>query len=929
MAAPPDDPIEMPPGGPERPRDVSSIGIEEEMRRSYLDYAMSVIVARALPDVRDGLKPVHRRILYTMDENGFTPDKAHKKSARTTGDTMGKYHPHGEQAIYDALVRMAQEFSMRLPLIDGQGNFGSVDGDPPAAQRYTEARLAQVALKLLDDLDKDTVDFRPNYSNEFQEPVVLPARFPNLLVNGAGGIAVGMATNIPPHNLGEVIDACVAYIERPEEITDEDLMAIVPGPDFPTGGLIMGRAGIRAAYLKGRGTIVLRGRAAIEEIRKDREAIIITEIPYQVNKAAMIEKMAELVREKRIEGISDLRNESDRQGMRVVVELKREAMADVVLNQLYRFTTLQSSFGVQSLALLAGKPEIFTLKQFIEAFVAFREEVVTRRTKFLLAKARDRAHVLVGLAIAVANIDEVIALIRAAPNPAAAREGLMGRAWPAGDMAPLLALVADPRHALTPEGTLTLSEEQARAILDLRLQRLTALGRDEIGTELAALGEEIEGYLEILRSRPRLMGLIKTELLEVKEQFATPRRTEIIEQDFEVEDEDLIQSEDMVITVTHGGYIKRVPLSAYRAQRRGGKGRAGMATREEDFVTRVFVANTHAEVLFFSSRGMAYKLKVWRLPQGPPNARGKAMVNILPLHPGEMITSIMPMPEKRESWSELHVMFATAWGTVRRNELEDFADVRANGKIAMKLDEERPGAEDGIVGVAICTDQDDVLLTTRKGKCIRFSVDDVRVFKGRASVGVRGIKLADDDEVISMAVLRHVDVAAAEAKAYLRQASAMRRALSGDAADEIPEPVVIEPGEEEPVEEAALSAERYAELGAHEQFVCTVTANGFGKRTSAYEYRVTGRGGQGIIAMIAGGRNGDLVASFPVEDSDQLMLVTDQGQMIRCPVDDVRVAGRSTQGVTIFRVGDAEQVVSVERIGETDEGEGADLSGEE
>ena len=910
-----DTPITNPPAPPESP----SIAIETEMRRSYLDYAMSVIVSRALPDARDGLKPVHRRILYSMHESGFLPGKKYVKSSRVVGDVMGKYHPHGDQAIYDALVRLAQDFSMRLPLIDKQGNFGSVDGDPPAAMRYTECRLAEPAMALLDDIDKDTVEFQPNYDNQDREPTVLPARFPNLLVNGAGGIAVGMATNIPPHNLGEVIDACVAFIAN-GQISDEELMAIVPGPDFPTGGLILGQAGVRAAQLKGRGSIVMRGRATIEEIRKDREAIIITEIPYQVNKASMIEKIAELVREKRIEGISDLRDESDRQGMRVVIELKREAMGEVVLNQLYRFTPLQTSFGVQALALSGGRPEIFSLKGLIAAFIQFREEVVTRRTKFDLAKARDRAHVLVGLAIAVANIDEVIALIRSAPNPAAAREELMIRSWPVGDMAPLIALVADPRHILSADGTLKLSEEQARAILDLRLQRLTALGRDEIGEELTKLGKEIEDYLDILRSRDRLMAIIRDDLLSLKAEFATPRRTEIVAQEFEVEDEDLIQSEDMVVTVTHGGYIKRAPLSAYRAQRRGGRGRAGMATREEDFVTRLFVANTHAEVLFFSSIGMVYKLKVWRLPLGAVNARGKAMVNLLPLRDGETITTVMPLPEDRATWSKLHVMFATAWGTVRRNELDDFGNVMANGKIAMKLDEERPGAEDGIVGVAICTEDDDVLLSTRKGKAIRFPVDDVRVFKGRASVGVRGIRLGDDDEVIAMAILRHVDVSVAEARAYLKQAGAMRRAMG-----EEPIEAALEADEEE-VEETTLSAERYAALGAAEQFVLTVTEKGFGKRSSAYEFRVAGRGGQGIAGIAASARNGDVVAAFPVEDTDQIMLVTDQGQMIRCPVDDVRIAGRATQGVTIFRVTEDEQVVSVERVGETgddaDEAEG-------
>jgi len=911
-----DTPETPPPEEPARPRDTVVVAIEEEMRKSYLDYAMSVIVSRALPDVRDGLKPVHRRILYTMHENGFMPNKPHKKSARVTGDTMGKYHPHGNQAIYDALARLAQPFSMRLPLIDGQGNFGSVDGDPPAAERYTEVRLAEAALPLLDDLDKDTVDFQSNYSNEFQEPTVLPARYPNLLVNGAGGIAVGMATNIPPHNLGEVIDACVAFIERPE-ITDEELMEIVPGPDFPTAGLILGRAGIRSAYLKGRGSIIMRGRARIEEIRKEREAIVVTEIPYQVNKSAMIEKIAELVRERRIEGIADMRDESDRHGVRIVVELKREAMADVVLNQLYRFTPLQSTFGVQALALNAGRPETFTLKGFIKAFVDFREEVVTRRTKFLLGKARDRAHVLVGLAIAVANIDSVIALIRKAPDPATAREELMARRWPIGDMAPLVSLVADPRHALGADGTLTLSDEQTRAILDLRLQRLTALGRDEIGNELKTLGKEIEEHLDVLRSRARLMGLIGADLQALKKEFATPRRTEIVEQEFEVEDEDLIQSEDAVITVTHAGYIKRVPLSAYRAQRRGGRGRSGMATREEDFVTRLFVANTHAEVLFFSSTGKVYKLKVWRLPQGAPNARGKAMVNLLPISEGETITTVLPLPDDPKAFERFNVMFATAWGTVRRNELADFRHINVSGKIAMKLDEERSGAKEGIVGVALCTESDDVLLVTRKGKSIRFPVSEIRVFKGRASVGVRGIKLAEEDEVISMAILRHVDATLAEAKAYLKQANAMRRAAGEEGEAEPPQEAI----DEEPVEETTLSAERYAELGAYEQFVLTVTQKGFGKRSSAYEYRVAGRAGQGIIAMVTSPRNGDLVCAFPVEEADQIMLITDQGQMIRCPVDDVRIAGRATQGVTLFRVEEGERVVSVERIGETAEGD--------
>jgi DNA gyrase subunit A len=890
---------------PDHPGDISPISIEEEMKRSYLDYAMSVIVSRALPDVRDGLKPVHRRILYTMHENGFTPDKPFKKSARVVGDVMGKYHPHGNMAIYDALVRMAQEFSLRLPLIDGQGNFGSIDGDPPAADRYTEARLAKAAMSMLVDLDKDTVEFQQNYSNEFLEPTVLPARFPNLLVNGAGGIAVGMATNIPTHNLGEVIDACIAMIDNPV-LTVDELMQIIPGPDFPTGAIILGRAGIKSAYHLGRGSIIMRGRVQVEELRKDREALIVTEIPYQVNKAAMIEKMAELVRDKKLDGVSDIRDESDRQGMRVVIELKRDAMADVVLNQLYRFTPLQSTFGVNSVALNGGKPEVMTLKDMLSAFIAFREEVVTRRTKFLLMKARERAHVLVGLAIAVANIDEVIALIRRSKDAAEAREALMARAWPAKDMIALINLIADPRHRVSREDTYRLSEEQARAILDLRLQRLTALGREEIAEELEKLGKEIEDYLDILRSRKRVQTIIKDELLAIKTEFTTPRRTEIREQDFEVEDEDLIQREDMVVTVSHAGYIKRVPLSAYRAQRRGGKGRAGMQTREEDFVTKIFVANTHTPVLFFSSTGVVYREKVWRLPVGNPQARGKALINLLPLDPNERITTIMPMPEEESSWGKLQIMFATRSGNVRRNELSDFVDIRRTGKIAMKLD-----SGDQLVGVDICSERDDVLLTTAQGQCIRFAVNDVRVFKGRDSAGVRGIRLGEGDQVISMAILSHVEAEVEERAAYLR----MRRALRGEEGEN-----GAENGGEELEDHSGpitqLSGERYAQMGAAEQFILTVSANGYGKRSSSYEYRVTGRGGKGIVAMIVNKRNGNLVASFPVEESDEIMLVSDGGQLIRCPVHDIRIAGRATQGVTIFDTAEDEHVVSVEHIPE-------------
>jgi DNA gyrase subunit A len=889
------------------PGEIAPISIEDEMKKSYLDYAMSVIVSRALPDVRDGLKPVHRRILYTMHENGFTPDKPYKKSARVVGDVMGKYHPHGNLAIYDALVRMAQDFSLRLPLIDGQGNFGSVDGDPPAADRYTEARLARSAMPLLDDLDKDTVEFVANYSNEFQEPSVLPAKYPNLLVNGSGGIAVGMATNMAPHNLGEVVDGCIVVIDNPG-ISIDELIGIIPGPDFPTGATILGRAGIKSAMHTGRGSIVMRGKVTTEELRKEREALIITEIPYQVNKAAMIEKIAELVREKKIEGIADIRDESDRHGMRVVVELKRDAMADVVLNQLYRFSPLQATFGVNNVALIGGRPELLNLKDLIQAFVAFREEVVTRRTKYLLNKARDRAHILVGLAIAVANIDEVIALIRRSKDAAEAREALMARSWPAKDMAPLIALIADPRHRLDADDTYKLSDEQARAILELRLQRLTALGGEEIAEELEKLAREISDYLEILRSRARVLGIVKDELCAIKAEFSTPRRTEIVDNEGEVEDEDLIQREDMVVTVSHTGYVKRVPLSAYRAQRRGGKGRAGMQTREEDFVTKLFVANTHTPILFFSSAGMVYRMKVWRLPVGNPQARGKALINLLPLAQDERITTVMPMPEDEASWGSLQILFATRSGNIRRNQLSDFENINRNGKIAMKLE---PG--DQIAGVDICTAADDVLLTTARGQCIRFAVDDVRIFKGRDSSGVRGIRLEEGDRVISMALLRHVEATAGERIAYLK----MARAVSGDEVDENGNGNGA--SEEETAQEDVLSQERYAEMGAAEQTILTVSSNGYGKRTSSYEYRITGRGGKGIVAMAVNDRNGPLVASFPVENEDQIMLVTDGGQLIRCPVHDIRKAGRSTQGVIILDTAEDEHVVSVERISEDEE----------
>ncbi len=905
---------ETPKSGGEHPSDVRPISITEEMKRSYLDYAMSVIVSRALPDVRDGLKPVHRRILYSMHEQGHTPDKKYVKSARVVGDVMGKYHPHGDQAIYDALVRMAQDFAMRLQLIDGQGNFGSVDGDPAAAMRYTECRLDEAAMALLDDIDLDTVDFQANYDGNEKEPAVLPARFPNLLVNGAGGIAVGMATNIPPHNLGEVIDACTAMIDDPA-ISIDDLIKIVPGPDFPTGGIILGRGGIYSAYHTGRGSVVMRGKVAFETLRKEREAIIITEIPYQVNKATMVERIAELVRDKKIDGISDLRDESDRDGYRVVIELKRDAERDVVLNQLYRFTPLQSSFGCNIVALDGGRPLVMTLRDLLVAFIAFREEVVSRRTKFLLGKARDRAHVLVGLAIAVANIDEVIKLIRASRDAREAREALMARDWPAKDMINMVLLIDDPRHRVSEQGTTRLSAEQAQAILDLRLQRLTALGRDEIKEELDKLAAEIADYLDILRSRARIQAIIKDELAKVKAEFATPRRTEISEAVGDMEDEDLIQREDMVVTVSHLGYIKRVPLSTYRAQKRGGKGRSGMQTREEDFVSRLFVANTHTPVLFFSSAGQVYKEKVWRLPLAAPQARGKALINILPLDPGETITTIMPLPEDEGSWGQLDVMFATTKGTVRRNKLSDFVEVRRSGIIAMKLAD-----GEGIVDVAICTEKDDVLLTTAGGQCIRFPVPDVRVFTGRTSMGVRGVALDGDNKVISLSILRHADATADERAAYLKRASAVRRGTGAEVEGAAPPEAeeAQELGENGTADTAniELGEQRYVELSAAEQFVLTLSERGFGKRTSSFEYRTTGRGGKGIVAMALTAKTGKIVGSFPVEESDQIMLVTDAGKLIRTTVAGIRIAGRSTQGVIVLNTAEDERVVSVERLSE-------------
>ncbi len=892
------------------PNGIEPVNIVEEMERSYLDYAMSVIVSRALPDVRDGMKPVHRRILYAMNQMGLSYNKPYRKSAGVVGEVMGKFHPHGDSSIYDALVRMAQDFSLRVPLIDGQGNFGSIDGDPPAAMRYTECRLEKVSDSLLYDIDKETVDFQDNYDGREQEPIVLPARFPNLLVNGSGGIAVGMATNIPPHNLGEIVDGCVALIDNPA-ITLDEMLKIIPGPDFPTGGIILGRAGIRSAYETGRGSLIMRAKVEVEDIRNDRQAIVVTEIPYQVNKATMVEKIAELVREKRIEGISDLRDESDREGYRVVIELKRDAVADVVLNQLYRYTPLQTSFGCNMVALNGGKPEQMTLLDMLKAFVLFREEVVTRRTKFLLRKARERAHVLVGLAIAVANIDEVIQLIRNAPDPQTARDQLMTRRWPAAEVRHLIELIDDPRHIIHEDNTYNLSEEQARAILDLRLQRLTALGRDEIADELNKIGAEITDYLDILGSRLRVLTIVKDELMAVRNEFATPRLTSFGSGGAEMDDEDLIAREEMVVTVSHSGYIKRVPLNTYRAQHRGGKGRSGMTTKDEDFVTRLFVANTHAPVLFFSSRGIVYKEKVWRLPVGTPQSRGKALINLLPLQQGERITTIMPLPEDEESWSELDVMFATTRGTVRRNKLSDFVQVNRNGKIAMKFDDD----EDEILSVDTCTENDDVVLTTADGQCIRFSVSDVRVFAGRNSIGVRGINLGEGDKVISMAILEHVEATPAERSAYLKRAVAERRAAGNDSDD------VTISDEEEATGDADLSDVRYNELSQHEQMLLTVSEFGYGKRSSSYEFRISGRGGKGIRATDPSktAEIGKLVAAFPVEESDQIMLVSDGGKLIRVPVAGIRIAGRSTKGVTIFDTAENEKVVSVERISESED----------
>jgi len=899
----PDDQIPTP------PEDLQPVTLEAEMRRSYLDYAMSVIVSRALPDARDGLKPVHRRILFGMHEAGYTHDRAYRKSARVVGDVMGKYHPHGDSSIYDAMVRMAQSFSMRLPLIDGQGNFGSVDGDNPAAMRYTEVRLARSAALLLEDIDQATVDYQPNYDESENEPKVLPARFPNLLINGANGIAVGMATNIPPHNPSEIVDATLALIKDPDTST-EDLMKIVPGPDFPTGGIIIGRSGVRAAFESGRESIILRARSEFEEIRKDRQAIIVTEIPYQVNKKTLLERIAELVRAKQIEGISEMRDESDRSGMRIVIELKRDATPDVVLNQLHRFTQMQISFGINMLALDDGQPRQMGVREALMCFIRFREEVILRRARFELGKARDRAHNLVGLAIAVANIDDVIRLIRASPDAASAREALMDRDWPAADIGVLLALIDEPGNIITPDGTVRLTEEQARGILELRLQRLTGLEREKIQADMTEVGQKIRELLEILSSRTRRMELMTEELTAARKEIARPRMTDIIEAAADQDDESLIEPGQMVVTITRDGFIKRTSLETYRSQNRGGRGRSGASTRGDDIVTRSFNAHTHQWVLFFSSGGKAFREKVWKLPEGGPTGKGRALVNLLPELGADTITTVLPLPQDETLWESLHLVFATASGNVRRNRLSDFRNVRASGLIAMKLDE-----GDTLIGVATCREGDDVLLATRHGRCIRFQLSDdtVRVFAGRDSSGVRGIRLLRDDTVMSLSVLRHVGASNEERAAYVRIANAKRRA-SGEEETETPAT-----DSDEPVADVTLTPERVAELEGAEELLLTVTDSGFGKRTSAYEYRVSGRGGQGIANITLGPRNGRAVAgTFLLRPGDDVMLVTDAGRLIRVPGDQVRITGRQAMGVTLFRVNADEHVTSVFPVLEDD-----------
>ena len=887
---------------PERPEyDGPSISIEDEMKASYLDYAMSVIVSRAIPDLRDGLKPVHRRILYAMHETNNGHDKPYRKSARPVGDVMGKYHPHGDSAIYDALVRMAQDFSMSLPLLDGQGNFGSMDGDNPAAMRYTEVRMDKPAAFMLADIEKDTVDFQDNYDGKDREPTVLPSRFPNMLVNGAGGIAVGMATNIPPHNLGEVVDATLALIDNPD-LSSEDLIQYVPGPDFPTGGIMLGRSGARKAYLEGRGSVIIRAKTHVEEIRKDRYAIIVDEIPYQVNKASMIEKIAEAARDKKIESVAHVQDESDRNGVRVVVELKRDATPDVVLNQLFRFTPMQTSFGCNMLALNGGRPETLTLHRFLSCFIDFREEVVARRTAFELRKARERSHILCGLAVAVSNVDEVVATIRSSADASEAREKLMTRRWPAMDIAEYIRLIDDPSHTMNEDGTYNLSEAQARAILDLRLQRLTQIGVKEVTDELQDLAGKIKEFLAILASRERIMEIIAAELRDVRAQFAVERRTEIVEWSGDMEDEDLIEREDMVVTVTQSGYIKRTALADFRAQKRGGKGLSGMSTKDDDVVTTLFVANTHTQLLFFTTDGMVYKLKTWRLPLGGRTAKGKAIVNILPIPSGVSIAAIMPVDVPDEEWENLQIVFATSGGDVRRNRLSDFTNVRRNGKIAMKL------PEDGsvkLVNVRICSEDDDVMLFTNSGRAIRFRTTDLRVFNSRESTGVRGVKVSGDDQVVSMSVIRHFEASPEERAAYLK----MRRAVAGVTDDGAE-------SDEDIAEDAAISQERYAEMSAAENLILTITAQGAGKLSSSHDYPVRGRGGMGVAAMDKAMRGGEIVASFPVEMDDQIMLATSKGQSIRVPIDGISFRSRSAGGVRVFNTGKGEEVVSVAWIAE-------------
>nr|WP_251363620.1 DNA gyrase subunit A [Epibacterium ulvae] len=898
---------------PERPKyDGPTVSIEAEMSNSYLDYAMSVIVSRAIPDLRDGLKPVHRRILYAMHETGNSHDKSYRKSARPVGDVMGKYHPHGDSAIYDALVRMAQDFSMSLPLLDGQGNFGSMDGDNPAAMRYTEVRMDKPAAFMLADIEKETVDFQDNYDGKDREPTVLPARFPNMLVNGAGGIAVGMATNIPPHNLGEVIDATLALIDEPD-LTSEQLIDYIPGPDFPTGATMLGRSGARKAYLEGRGSVIIRSKTRVEEIRKDRYAIVVDEIPYQVNKASMIEKIAEQVREKKIEGVAHVQDESDRNGVRVVVELKRDATPEVVLNQLFRFTPMQTSFGCNMLALNGGRPEQLTLRRFLTSFIDFREDVVARRTAFNLRKARERSHILCGLAVAVSNVDEVVATIRASADAPEARFKLMERRWPAADIAPYIQLIDDPTHTMNEDGTYNLSEVQARAILELRLQRLTQIGVKEVTDELEELAKKIKEYLEILSSRERIMGIIADELREVRESFAVPRRTEIVDWSGDMEDEDLIEREDMVVTVTSGGYIKRTPLADFRAQKRGGKGISGMQTKEEDVVTTLFVANTHTQLLFFTTDGMVYKLKTWRLPQSGRTGKGKAIVNILPIPTGVSIAAIMPVDRDEKEWADLQIMFATSAGTVRRNRLSDFTNVMRNGKIAMKFEDEHAGTK--LINARICSEDDDVMLVTNTGRAIRFPSTEVRVFNSRNSVGVRGIKLSEGDQVVSMSVISHFEATSDERSAYLK----MRRAMAG-LTDEAEGSVT----DEEANANATIDQARYAEMSAAENLILTITEGGQGKLSSSHDYPVRGRGGMGVTAIDKGMRGGQLIASFPVEMGDQIMLATSKGQSIRVPVDGISFRSRSAGGVRVFNTGKGEIVVSVAWIAEQTDEDDAD-----